>query len=137
MAHHEFELYLALEDIDHSKTQARKPQSTGIAERFHNTIRAAVYPVAFRKKIYPSIDRRQNAVDEWLQLYNRERTHTGTYSFGRTPLQTFHDTTHLAQQKLLATLFEAESLKTHSPAVNAPDPVRLVTCVRSRLVLYT
>lgn len=34
--HHEYQLYLALEDIDHSRTKARHPQTNGICERFHN-----------------------------------------------------------------------------------------------------
>lgn len=33
--HHEYELYLALEDVDHSRTKARHPQTNGICERFH------------------------------------------------------------------------------------------------------
>jgi hypothetical protein len=33
--HHEFELYLALEEIEHTKTKARSPQTNGICERFH------------------------------------------------------------------------------------------------------
>lgn len=36
--YHEFELYLKLEGIDHSKTQVKRPQSNGICERFHRTI---------------------------------------------------------------------------------------------------
>jgi transposase InsO family protein len=36
--HHEYQLYLAVEDIDHSKTKARSPQSNGICERFHKTV---------------------------------------------------------------------------------------------------
>ena len=36
--HHAFQLYLALEDIDHSKTKVRHPQTNGICERFHKTI---------------------------------------------------------------------------------------------------
>jgi transposase InsO family protein len=35
--HHEYQLYLAIEDLDHSKTKARHPQSNGICERFHTT----------------------------------------------------------------------------------------------------
>jgi transposase InsO family protein len=124
VAHHEFELYLALEDIDHSKTKARNPQSNGIVERFHKTILEEFYQVAFRKKIYTSIEQLQTDVDEWLEQYNRERTHTGKYCFGRTPLQTFRDTKHLAQAKMLDTLFEGERQKAHSPDVNATDPVR-------------
>jgi len=56
LAQHEFELYLALEDIDHTKTKARSPQTNGICERFHKTILDEFYQVAFRKKIYTSIE---------------------------------------------------------------------------------
>ena len=35
---HEFQLYLALEDIDHTKTKVKSPQTNGICERFHKTI---------------------------------------------------------------------------------------------------
>ena len=38
LQHHEYELYLTLENIDHSKTKARHPQTNGITERFHKTI---------------------------------------------------------------------------------------------------
>jgi transposase InsO family protein len=51
LEHHEYELYLAVEDIDHTKTKARSPQTNGICERFHGTILEEFYRVAFRKKI--------------------------------------------------------------------------------------
>ncbi len=121
--HHEYQLYLAIENIDHSKTKAYSPQPTGIAERFHKTMLEVFYQVAFRKKIYTSLEQLQKDVDEWLEQYNRERTHTGKYCFGRTPLQTFRDTKHLAQAKQLDTLFEGELEKKYSPDVNLPDPV--------------
>ena len=35
--HHEYELYLALEDVDHSRTKTKSPQTNGIVERFHKT----------------------------------------------------------------------------------------------------
>src|SRR5262249_41353696 len=35
---HEYELYLAVEDIDHSRTQTKSPQTNGICERFHRTV---------------------------------------------------------------------------------------------------
>jgi len=129
LQHHEYELYLALENIDHSKTKARHPQTNGITpmlasdERFHKTIGEVFYAVAFRKKIYTSLDQLQADVDEWLEQYNRERTHTGKYCFGRTPLQTFRETKHLAQAKMLDTLFEGEMEKTYSPDLNAVDSV--------------
>lgn len=105
LEHHEFELYLAIEDIDHSKTKARHPQTNGICERFHRTIQEEFYQVAFRKKIYHSIEELQADLDQWVWQYNHERTHTGKYCFGRTPYQTFQDTKHLAQEKMLDTLF--------------------------------
>src|SRR6266700_932986 len=48
---HEYELYLAVEDIDHSRTKAKSPQTNGICERFHRTLLDEFYRVAFRKKI--------------------------------------------------------------------------------------
>lgn len=34
---HEYELYLAIENIDHTRTKTRSPQTNGICERFHKT----------------------------------------------------------------------------------------------------
>lgn len=36
---HAYQLFLAVEDIDHSKTKARSPQTNGICERFHKTMK--------------------------------------------------------------------------------------------------
>ena len=44
--HHEYQLYLALENIDHSKTRAYSPQTNGICERFHRTIQDEFYSIA-------------------------------------------------------------------------------------------
>ena len=49
--HHEYELYLAPEDIDHSRTKTKSPQTNGICERFHKTVLDEFYRVAFRKKL--------------------------------------------------------------------------------------
>jgi transposase InsO family protein len=46
---HEYELYLAIEDIDHSRTKTKSPQTNGICERFHKTLLNEFYRVAFRK----------------------------------------------------------------------------------------
>lgn len=104
LQHHEYQLYLALEDIDHTKTKARSPQTNGICERFHRTIQDEFYQVAFRKTLYTSIEQLQADLDEWILFYNRERTHSGRHCDGRTPMQTFRDTQHLAQQKRLEKL---------------------------------
>ncbi|KIC74679.1 Integrase core domain protein [Neochlamydia sp. EPS4] len=99
--HHEYELYLAIEDIDHSRTKARHPQTNGICERFHQTIQNEFYATAFRKKVFKNVEELQEDVDKWMNEYNNERTHTGKYCFGKTPLQTFLDANHLAQEKML------------------------------------
>jgi transposase InsO family protein len=73
LEHHEYALYLAIEDIDHSKTKARHPQTNGICERFHRTIQDEFYQVAFRKKIYHSIEELQADLDQWLWHYNHRK----------------------------------------------------------------
>ena len=102
--HHQYQLYLALEQIAHTKTKARSPQTNGICERFHRTIEEEFYHVAFRKTRYTSLDQLQADLDDWLLTYNRERPHSGPRCDGRTPMQTFRDTLHLAQQKRLEML---------------------------------
>lgn len=97
--HHEYELYLAVEDIDHSVTRARSPQSNGICERFNKTVLNEFYQVAFRKKVYTSIEELQIDLDSWMKDYNESRTHTGKYCHGKTPLDTFKDSLHIAKEK--------------------------------------
>ena len=99
--YHEYELYLAVENIDHSKTKARHPQTNGICERFHKTIQNEFYQVAFRKKIYNTLEELQNDVDLWIRSYNEERPHTGKQCDGKTPMETFLLTRHFAEEKML------------------------------------
>ena len=56
---HDYELYLALNDIEHTKTKVRHPQTNGICERFHKTILNEFYQITFRKKIYTTLDELQ------------------------------------------------------------------------------
>lgn len=99
--HHEYQLYLTLEDIGHNKTKAKSPQTNGICERFHRTIQEEFYSVAFRKKVYNSIEQLQQDLDRWIDEYNLNRTHQGKYCYGKTPIRTFLDSKHLAQVKML------------------------------------
>jgi len=99
---HPYELYLALEDIDHTRTKARSPQTNGIVERFHKTILQEFYQIAFRKKLYHSIDELQADLDQWMEKYNQVRTHQGRWCYGKTPMQTFNDTIPLAKEKMIA-----------------------------------
>ena len=99
---HDYQLYLALNDIEHSKTKAMHPQTNGICERFHKTILQEFYQVAFRRKIYRSIDELQTDLDEWLSYYNNARTHQGKMCCGRTPMQTLIDGKEAWQDKITA-----------------------------------
>jgi transposase InsO family protein len=98
---HEYELYLAVEDIDHTRTKTRHPQTNGICERFHKTMLNEFYRVAFRKKIYTSLEALQADLDAWLTEYNEARPHQGRWCYGKTPMQTFLDSVPLAKEKLL------------------------------------
>lgn len=96
---HAFELFLSIEGVDHSKTKAYSPQTNGIVERFHKTMKTEFYDSAFRKKIYLSIEQLQQDADLWLKYYNEERPHSGKYCYGKTPMQTFLDSKHIAVDK--------------------------------------
>ena len=108
--YHEYQLYLTLEDIDHSKTKARSPQSNGICERFHKTVLNEFYRIAFRKKIYNTLDELQADLDTWIKYYNEERTHSGKHCFGKTPMQTFLDSMPLIREKMLNNTLQTEGV---------------------------
>ena len=109
--HHEYQLYLTIEDIDHSKTKARSPQTNGICERLHRTMQDEFYAIAFRKKSYTTIEELQSDLDQWLDYYNTQRPHSGRYCFGKTPMQTFLDSIDLAKEKMVHELYsKAEEL---------------------------
>jgi transposase InsO family protein len=91
MDQHDYQLYLAINDIDHTKTKAQSPQTNGICERFHKTILQEFYQVTFRKKLYATLEELQKDLDEWMKYYNNERTHQGKVCCGRTPLETLLD----------------------------------------------
>jgi transposase InsO family protein len=99
--HHDYELYLAVEDIDHTRTKTKSPQTNGICERFHKTVLNEFYRIAFRKKIYRSIAELQSDLDAWIAEYNELRPHQGRWCYGKTPMQTFLDAIPIAKEKLL------------------------------------
>lgn len=108
---HAYQLYLAVEDIEHSKTKVRSPQTNGICERFHRTMKEEFYDISFRKKIYTSVDELQADVNEWLKHYNDERPHSGRYCYGKTPMQTFMDSKHIASAKNLPVLYDRKVIE--------------------------
>lgn len=99
---HDYQLYLAINDIDHTKTKAMSPQTNGICERFHKTILNEFYQITFRKKLYSTLEELQKDLDEWMDYYNNARTHQGKMCCGRTPQETLLDGKSIWAEKNLA-----------------------------------
>lgn len=99
---HDYQLYLAINNIDHTKTKAMSPQTNGICERFHKTILQEFYQITFRKKLYGNLEELQKDLDEWMAYYNNERTHQGKMCCGRTPIDTLNDGKTIWAEKNLA-----------------------------------
>jgi transposase InsO family protein len=88
---HPYELFLHLNGIEHTRTRVRRPQTNGSVERLNQIIQDEFYQVAFRKKLYRTLDEIQTDLDSFMDYYNNERTNQGRYCQGRTPAQTFTD----------------------------------------------
>src|SRR6266496_2262376 len=73
-----------------------------LRERFHKTALNEFYRVAFRKKVYHSLDELQTNLDVWLREYNESRPHQGRWCFGKTPMQTFLDAMPMTKEKMIA-----------------------------------
>jgi transposase InsO family protein len=97
---HDYQLYLGLNDIEHTKTKAASPQTNGICERFHKTILQEFYQVALRRRIYTSLQELQQDLDDWIHYYNQQRTHQGKMCCGRTPIQTMIAGKEIYKQKV-------------------------------------
>jgi transposase InsO family protein len=99
---HPYELYLGIEDIDHTRTKTKSPQTNGICERFNKTLLNEFYRVAFRKRLYRTLAELQRDLDAFVEEYNTERPHQGRWCYGKTPMQTFIDAVPLAKEKQIA-----------------------------------
>ena len=102
MDQHDYQVFLAINDIDDTKTKAQSPQTNGICERFHKTILQQFDQVKFRKKLYVTLKELQKDLDEWIKYYNNERTHQGKMCCGRTPLEPLLDGKRIGAEKNLA-----------------------------------
>ncbi len=69
--------------------------------RIEQTMLNEFYRVAFRKKLYATLEELQADLDAWLTEYNEVRPHQGRWCYGKTPMQTFLDSVPLAKEKLL------------------------------------
>jgi len=85
---HPYELYLALNDIEHRRTKVRTPRTNGFVERFNRTVLDEFFRVAFRENFYESVEALQDDLDSWLLHYNTERPHRGYRNKGKRPLDT-------------------------------------------------
>jgi transposase InsO family protein len=99
---HPFELYLALENIEHTRTKTKHPQTHGLCERFNKTLLDEFYRVAFRRTFYEALEPLQADLDAFVDDYNHRRPHRGRWCYGKTPMQTFLDSLALAKEKLIA-----------------------------------
>lgn len=97
---HAYQLFLNLNDIDYSRTKARHPQTNGSCEKLNQTIEKEFYAVAFRKKLYSSIDELQMDLDDFMRTYNYERTNQGKRCLGRTPYETFLEGIEIYKRKV-------------------------------------
>lgn len=88
---HPFELFLAISQIIHRRTQIGSPETNGFCERFHRTVKEEFFSIAFRKTFYESLAQLQADLDRYLQFYNHERAHQGYRTKGRTPYRAFVD----------------------------------------------
>ena len=104
---HPYELYLQLNEIEHTKTKAKSPQTNGLCERFHQTVLNEFYRVTFRKKIYSDLESLQADLDEYIMNYNIQRTHQGKRCQGKTPMETFIEGKQLFLEKNLKEKFVA------------------------------
>ncbi len=99
--YHEYQLYLTIEGIEHTRTKTKSPQTNGICERFQRTILNEFYQIAFRTTVYHSIEELQKDLDAWLEEYNKYRPHSGKYCYGKTPMQTFLDALPVTREKMI------------------------------------
>jgi transposase InsO family protein len=111
---HPFELYLALEGIEHTRTKTKHPQTNGICERFNKTLLDEFYRVAFRRTCYEDLASRQADLDTFVDDDNQRRPHQGRWCYGKTPMQTLLDSLALAKETLIA------SPRASTPALPSP-----------------
>lgn len=104
---HDYQLYLAINDIDYTRLKRCRHRQTVSVIRFHKTILNESYQVTFRKKQYGSMEELQKDLDEWMNYYYyyyyyNHRTHQGKMCCGRTPIETLEYGKSIWAEKNLA-----------------------------------
>jgi transposase InsO family protein len=121
---HPYELYLALNDIKHRRTQVRRPQTNGFVERFHRTVLDEFFRTAFRTTMYETVEALQTDLDAWLHHYNHLRPHQGYRNLGKRPLERIqHYLQQQANQAQANQAGQAQHLQDAStPVLDPPAP---------------
>ncbi len=97
---HPYEIYLALNDIEHRRTKIRSPQTNGgFGERFNRTILDEFFRISFRQNYYESVEQLQKDLNIWLKHYNEERPHRGYRNLGKRSINTINEYIKHAQQE--------------------------------------
>lgn len=110
---HPYQLFLHLNDIEHSRTKAYHPQTNGCAERLNQIIQDEFYAVAFRKTLYTSIAQMQADLDVFMASYNERRTNQGKRCLGRTPKQTWDEGYELYKKYVIEKMEVTPETKNH------------------------
>jgi transposase InsO family protein len=100
--HHPYELFLALNEIEHRLCKVASPRTNGFVERFNRTALDEFFRITFRSKFYHDLKELQADLDAWLHHYNYERPHFGYRNMGRKPMETFDMTKASATEKMAA-----------------------------------
>ncbi len=96
---HPYELYLALNDIEHRRTRIRTPKTNGFIERFNRTILDEFFRIVFREKYFDTVEALQAELDIWLNHYNTERPHQGYRNNGKRPIDTINSYLETVRQE--------------------------------------
>ena len=94
-----YTLLLRTLTIAEPRLKAHRPTaSVGVSTRRYWM---SFWRIAFRKKIYNTLDKLQVDLDTWMTEYSQERFYSGKYCFAKTPMQPFLDSMRLVKQKTL------------------------------------
>lgn len=86
---HKFERLLSALSIKHRLTKVRHPWTNGACERLNRTLLEEFYQIAFRSKIYDSVDELNSDLLQFIEFYNCQRTHHGKRTKGNVPAWLF------------------------------------------------
>jgi len=86
---HSFERLLSELGIQHRLTKVKHPWTNGACERLNRTLLEEFYQVAFRSKIYQSIDELNADLTGFIEFYNCQRSHQGKRTKGTVPARLY------------------------------------------------